>query len=381
MARIFVDRDPPPLLRRATRALALSSILFWSAPAFVAATEPPSSWVTLTTEAYPKKRDDIVFVNRSTAFYGTGKGNLYRTDDAGGSWQLVWHHEGTFIRSLGFVDQRLGFLGNLGMGLGDVSDATPLYRTRDGGASWEPVPLPEHAIAGVCAIDILRTRAIFEGTLRDRTFIHAAGRANGPAQLLRSEDAGETWTAIDLSDRAGMILDVKFLDGYSGFVFAATSSDVAKSHALILATSDGGRTWHDVYRSSRLAEIIWKGSFPSDRVGYATIQSDDDSSTQQRVAKTTDGGHHWSELPLVRDHAAQEFGIGFITERHGWVGTAAGGFETRDGAHTWTPVALAPRANKIRTRASDGTPMIYAIGTQVQRYQDPAQSASRAAAN
>ena len=192
----------------------------------------------------------------------------------------------------------------------------------------------------MCSIDILKTRAIFEGELRERVIIDAAGRANGPAQMLRSEDGGKSWKMIDLSARAGMILDVKFLDAYTGYVFAATSSDVAQSHALILRTTDGGNTWHEVYRSARVAEIIWKASFPTNRVGYATIQSDDDQSTQQRVAKTTDGGEHWRELPLVIDQAAQEFGVGFIDANHGWVGTAAGGFETRDGGNTWSPSRL-----------------------------------------
>jgi photosystem II stability/assembly factor-like uncharacterized protein len=344
------------------------------ASAGFAASPEVSAWTTQPTAAYPKKRDDIVFVDRHTAFYGTGKGDLYRTDDGGRSWRLAWHHEGTFIRSLGFVDRNNGFLGNLGAGIGGVTDTAPLYRTTDGGTTWEPVHL-DQPIAGVCSIDILKTRAIFEGELRERIVIHAAGRANGPAQMLRSEDGGTNWKVIDLSARAGMILDVKFLDAYTGYVFAASSSDVAQSHALILRTTDGGKNWSEVYRSVRTSEIIWKASFPTNRVGYASIQSDDDQSTQQRVAKTTDGGEHWRELPLVVDHAAQEFGVGFVDANHGWVGTAAGGFETRDGGKTWLASPLAPRANKIRTHASDGTPLVYAIGTQVQILEEAAPPA------
>ena len=340
-----------------------------------AASEAPSAWQTQTTEPYPKKRDDIVFVDSATGFYGTGKGKLYRSDDGGHSWRLAWEHEGTFIRSLGFIDRDHGFLGNLGAGLGvpGLTDTIPLYRTSDGGATWQPVPL-EQTISGVCSIDIVKVRAIFEGELRDRIVIHAAGRANGPAQMLRSEDGGASWKKIDLSAQAGMILDVKFLDATTGFVFAGSSSDVAQSNALILRTTDGGQSWHEVYRSARPAEIIWKSSFPGGKIAYATIQSNDEHSTQQRVAKTQDGGLHWHELPLVNDAAAQEFGIGFLDANHGWVGTATGGFETRDGGRSWIHAPLSPRTNKIRTRASDGTPMVYAIGTEVQLLQAPSQA-------
>lgn len=337
-----------------------------------------TDWKILQTEAYAKKRDDIVFVDARSGFYGTGKGRLFRTDNGGDSWKLAWEHEGTFIRSLGFIDSKRGFLGNLGVGIGSVSDSTPLYRTTDGGATWQAIDLGSATIPGVCAIDILKTHAIYEGDIHERIIVHAAGRANGPAKLIRSEDAGQTWSLIDLSDRAGMILDVKFLDPDTGFVFAGSSSDLAKSNALILATSDGGRTWREVYRSQREQEIIWKASFPNTQTGYATIQSDDPANVQQRFLKSSDGGKHWSEFPLVKDTAAQEFGVGFLDATHGWIGTATGGFETRDGGRHWRLSALAPKANKIRTTAVDGTSIIYAIGSEVQIYQPSATETSGA---
>jgi photosystem II stability/assembly factor-like uncharacterized protein len=326
-------------------------------------------WQTLPTETYPKKRDDVVFVDSHTGFYGTGKGNLYRTDDGGQNWRLVWSKPGTFIRSLGFIDAQHGFLGNLGAGLAGITDATPLYETLDGGQTWSPAKIGDAVIPGVCSIDILKSRSIHEGDVSERIYIHAAGRANGPAKLLRSENGGATWTLIDLSSRAGMILDVKFLDPNVGFVFAATNGDISQSNGLILKTTDGGRTWRDVYRSKRLNEILWKGSFVNNRVGYATVQNDDEQNAQQRIVKTVDGGEHWSELPLVVNKSAEELGIGFVSPEKGWVGTAAGGFETRNGGKTWSPSTLAPKANKIRTRAADGTPMIYAIGSEVQVYR------------
>jgi photosystem II stability/assembly factor-like uncharacterized protein len=334
-----------------------------------AATPLPPQWHTLATVAYPKKRDDVVFVNAHTGFYGTGKGNLYRTDNGGQSWTLAWSKPGTFIRSLGFVDARHGFLGNLGAGLAGITDAVPLYETQDGGHSWKPANIGSAAIPGICSIDILPSRSIHEGDVSTRYYIHAAGRADGPAKMLRSENGGATWTLIDLSDRAGMILDVKFLDPNVGFVFAASSGDIAQSNALILKTTDGGRTWHQVYRSARKNEIIWKGSFAGSMVGYATVQNDDSKNVQQRIVKTVDGGAHWTELPLVQNRDAEELGIGFASTEKGWVGTSAGGFETNDGGKSWHPSSLAAKANKIRVHAADGTPMIYAIGSEVQIYR------------
>lgn len=334
---------------------------------FAAAAEP--IWQTLQTEAYPKKRDDIVFVDAKTGFYGTGKGNLYRTQDGGQTWANVWSHPGTFIRSVAFIDAKHGYVGNLGAGLANITDTVPLYETKDGGESWAPAAIGDASIPGVCSIDVLKTKSIHEGQIVERVYIHAAGRANGPAKLLRSENGGESWSLIDLSDRAGMILDVKFLDPNTGFVIAASSGDVAQSNSLILKTTDGGRNWREVYRSKRTGEITWKSSFPDAKTGYVTLQNDDEDNAQQRIAKTVDGGEHWVELPLVADKTATELGVGFVTPEHGWVGTMAGSFETKDGGKSWTPSTLAKSANKIRIIAADGEPMVYAIGSEVQIYR------------
>lgn len=111
---------------------------------------PGPQWRAPATEAYPKKRDDIVFADARIGFYGTGEGKLYRTQDGEQSWQLIWSKPGTFIRSLGFIDTRHGFLGNLGRGLAKITDSTPLYETKDGGLTWEAAKIGTAAVPGVC---------------------------------------------------------------------------------------------------------------------------------------------------------------------------------------------------------------------------------------
>lgn len=322
-----------------------------------------SEWQKLPTAAYPGKQDDVYFVDERHGWYGNGRGELFASADGGDSWQQVWHQPGTFIRALGFVDAELGFLGNIAPGyFPGVTDATLLYRTRDGGRHWTPVELPPaHGLGGICAIDVLR-----DG---DRTVIHAAGRVGGPAGLLRSDDAGEQWRVIALPADAAMVMDVHFIDADTGFVFAATDADVTRSNALILRTDDAGANWHEVYRSARPYELIWKASFPTSSVGYATVQNYDRDSTRRHVVKTIDGGRSWQELPLVDDAAVREFGIGFVDAERGWVGTTVGGFETRDGGASWQPMALGNAVNKFRFVAHDGEVTGWAIGTELHRWR------------
>lgn len=342
------------------------------------ATAPDTApvWRRLHTEAFARKQDDIYFADRSTGWYGNGKGLVYRTRDGGETWTKQWEQPGTFVRALGFVDADVGILGNIGPdSFPGATDPLPLYRTTDGGASWAPVErIDGPAPVGICAIDVLHSEYINAGVLDRRTTLRAGGRVGGPAFLATSRDLGRTWTSVDMSAHTAMILDVKFVNEQVGFIAGASHSDVAQSHARILKTRDGGRSWHAVYESQRPYEITWKMSFPLERVGYVTVQNyDPDTAVVQRyVAKTVDGGETWSELPLVADHKVREFGVGFVDELHGWVGATPNGFETRDGGKTWTPGRFGATSNKFRIVRDAKGISVFAIGPEVYKLELPA---------
>ena len=337
-------------------------------------------WQKSATEPYQGKQDDLYFVSPTVGFYGNGAGKVFRTDDGGATWKTIMNQPGTYVRALAFLDDRRGFVGNLGPeSFPGVTDPQLLYRTDDGGASWQPVALPSpDGARGVCAIDVLALDAVNAGHRLHRELVHVGGRVGGPAALFRSLDGGRAWTRLPLPPEIAMILDVKFQDVSTGFVFAGSDPDVAKSNGVIGKTTDGGQTWKIVYRSPRPFELMWKGAFPTRLIGYATLQNytgeaaEDPQSgvTAQKprfVVKTTDGGDTWHELPLVEDARVQEFGVGFVDDRHGWVGAIPTGFATRDGGATWTPAPDMPKAgNKIRiVRTPTGT-AVWAIGLDVR---------------
>lgn len=361
------------LTAAAFAALACAMPLAAEEAAPVAAAPAAGEWRTFPTEAYPGKRDSISFVDETHGWYGTGAGDLFATQDGGTTWQKVASRPGTFVRAVAFVDRQNGFIGNIGTDYyPGVIDETPLYRTRDGGVTWEAVDTGDATIKGVCAIDILPVKRIYQGELRPRTIIHAAGRVGGPTGMLRSVDGGETWSVIDMSAHAGMILDVKFFDENTGLVFAATNSDPVQAEGLVLRTEDGGKTWREVYRSGRAYELIWKASFPQGGdTGYATVQSYDPERATQLVIRSDDRGATWREIEIAQDKTARQFGIGFVSADVGFVGTAAGGFATQDGGTTWERAPIARAANKFQTVPTDKGVRVYAIGTQVQAIDLP----------
>jgi photosystem II stability/assembly factor-like uncharacterized protein len=335
-----------------------------------------AKWQKLDTVAYRGKQDDIFFLTADLGWYVNGDGKIYKTIDSGKTWIEKLSQPGTFFRTIGFVNEKIGFAGNIGTDyFPGVTDTTPLYMTDDGGDTWRAVSaIDGPTVKGLCAIDVLHTKFINSGVLDSRTVIHAGGRVGGPAFLLRSMDGGKSWKSQDVSAHTKMILDVKFFDENRGFIMGASDTDTEKSNALIIATQDGGATWKKVYQSTRPFELTWKASFPTRDTGYVTIQNynPDKTISQRYVVKTIDGGATWNEIPLVNDHAVRQFGVGFADEKIGWVGTTTGGYQTIDGGATWTSVAEMGRAsNKVRI-VRDGSGFVaYAIGLDVRKISAP----------
>ncbi len=339
----------------------LSSILLF--------TNAQTGWQKQTTVPYPGKQDDICFVDENNGWYCNGQGKIYYTNNGGSSWEKVYDKPGTFFRCIAFIDTLKGFVGNVGTDyFPNVKDTIPLYKTIDGGKTWEPVNYSGNYVKGLCAIDIVKEQFINHGNIDFRYHIYGVGRVGSPANMMVSHDDGKTFAANSMNEDCKMLFDIKMFNTKEGFVCAANNEDITQSNALILYTKDGGKTWEKKYQSTRPYETTWKVSFPTRKVGYVTIQSYNPDTTikQQRVAKTIDGGKTWKEVNLCEDAAAREFGVGFINDKHGFVGTMNSGYETADSGETWTKINIGIAANKIRVYDFNKTNLnLFAIGVSV----------------
>ena len=328
-------------------------------------------WTKLNTERYPGKQDDIVFINEREGWYVNGYGSIYHTQNAGLTWEKQWEKKGTFFRCIAFTDSLRGFAGTVGTDyFPNVKDTIPLYATSDGGKTWAPVSYSGPYVKGLCALDIVREQYINHGKTDYKIHIYGVGRVGGPANMIVSHDGGLTWSSSSMDSGCKMLFDIHMFDKNNGVVCAASDEDIEKSNALILMTADGGKTWKKVYQSNRPFEGTWKASFPTRQTGYVTIQSynPDPKEKQQRIVKTTDGGATWQEMNLVEDASARQFGVGFIDEVHGFVGTMNSGYETKDGGKTWMPTDLGRACNKIRIyKDANGKVYGYAIGVDVMK--------------
>ncbi len=332
-------------------------------------------WTQLKTDVYRGKQDDICAIDEQNAWYINGFGKIYRTRDGGKTWTIQLEKKGTFFRCIAFVDSLTGFAGTVGTDyFPGVTDTIPLYSTKNGGATWQAVNYSGKYVKGLCALDIVKEQYINHGEIGYKYHIYGVGRVGSPANFIVSHDGGATFQSMDMSAYCSALYDIKMFNTKEGFACASTTEAVETSHASILRTTDGGATWKKVFESTRPYEIAWKLHFPTAKTGYATIQSYNPDTTvmAQHFIKTTNGGKKWKEYDLCSDYKARSFGVGFIDEKTGFIGTLNSGYATNDGGKTWTKTDLGRACNKIRIyRTPTGKIYGYAIGVNVYQLQMP----------
>lgn len=347
-----------------------SSIFLFLIP-FLSLAQKNYSWEKLETDPYKGKQDDIYFINEQTGWYINGYGKIYHTSNGGKTWTLQLEKKGTFFRCIAFMDSLRGFAGTVGTDyFPNVTDTIPLYQTQDGGKTWTPAIYSGKYVKGLCALDIVKEQFIDHGEIGYKYHIYGVGRVGSPANFMVSHDDGKTFTSMDMSSYCNGLYDIKMFDKEEGFACASTTIEVEKSHACILHTRDGGKTWKKVFETQRPYEISWKLFFPTRKTGYATIQSynPDSTVTLQHFIKTTNGGTKWKEYELCNEYKARSFGVGFIDEETGFIGTRTGGYQTKNGGKSWEKVDMGMACNKIRiVHKPNGEIYGYAIGVNVYK--------------
>jgi photosystem II stability/assembly factor-like uncharacterized protein len=235
---------------------------------------------------------------------GAAAGGVFESSDAGTTWTPV------------FDDQQVLNIGALAthptdsdivyVGTGEANgssfsyDGNGVYRTLDGGQSWQHLGLAETRRIGRIAIDPANPQ---------RVFVAAAGGVFAPDEfrgVYRSTDGGTTWTRVLFVAPTAGAIDLAIDPGNPARIYAAmwehystpTQWVAGGVNSGIWQSQDGGTSW------TRLTSGLPNISPSVGRIGLAIAASSpqtvyamilDDPGKLIGVYKTTNAGVSWTK--------------------------------------------------------------------------------------
>ncbi len=240
-----------------------------------------------------------------------------------------------------------------------------LWKTTDGGTTWQPVTDGKITSASVGAVAVCEANpdVVYIGT-GEREL---RGNIQAGDGIYRSSDAGKTWKHVGLQ-AARNISEIRVDPKNCDRAFAAVFGHYGEENAErgIYRTTDGGATWKKVlFRDGRTAgvavdidasdpQVVYAGLWEAWRKPWGMSSGGKGSG----LFKTTDGGDTWTELTHKPGLIPQGMLVGKVdvsvspaddSRVYAILEADSGGvFRSDDGGMTWT------RTNserKLRQRA------------------------------
>ena len=240
-----------------------------------------------------------------TFYFGAAGGGIWKTLDAGRTWQPIFDHGPSSIGAIAIAasNPKTIYAGTGQISTRyDVAAGEGMYKSVDGGASWQAIGLKDTRHIGSIWVDPHNADIVMVAALGH---VFASNDERG---VFRSEDGGKTWqkTLFVSADTGAVDIAVDPQD--SNLVFASVwqmrfhpwlsyfTPDVGPESGVYKSV-DGGRHW---------ARVIG-GGFPQGKLGriglvathtakgtrvYATVDSDDVGG----LYRSDDAGANWQRV-------------------------------------------------------------------------------------
>ncbi len=254
---------------------------------------------------------DIVIdeTDPSVWYVGVGSGGVWKTVNAGTTWTPIFDDESSY--SIGCITIDPNDRNTIWVGTGEnvsgrhVAYGDGIYRSRDGGGSWEKMGLENSEHIGMIRIDPRDSNTIF---VASQGPLWSGGGDRG---LYKSTDGGANWRKVlgeglgnsDIDDEYTGVNEVH-LDPRNPDVMYAVSWQRLRTVAAVMdggpgtgihKSMDGGETWREL-KTGLPEEVMGKIGFAispqnPDTV-YATIELDNRTGGFWR---SDDGGETWEK--------------------------------------------------------------------------------------
>ncbi|HET9110234.1 MAG TPA: hypothetical protein VFN78_05355 [Ktedonobacterales bacterium] len=316
---------------------------------------------------------DVIYVGTGEA---TIRGNVSHGDgvyvsmDGGHSWRKSGLEDSRHIGDIIVHPQRpeVAYVAAQGHAWGPSAERG-VYRTRDGGATWERILFKsERAGANDIAMDPNHPDTLYAAIWQAQRYPHALVSGGEDSGLWKSVDGGETWKDISRGPGlpTGLLgkIGVAASPARPGRVWAiieAGGKDGADDGGLF-RSDDWGETWERINAERELRGRPWY---------YMHLFADpQDAETiwnlNLKCWKSTNGGAKFTEVPTPHgdNHAL------WIDPRNSnrmIEGNDGGACVTFDGAYTWSSLLNQPTAQFYHVTTDDQNPY-HVYGSQQDNF-------------
>ena len=246
-------------------------------------------------------------------FVGTSVGGIFRTQDGGQSWDPVFDAIGR--PSIGNIAIAPSNPQIIYVGTGEANGSATsgaffgdgMYRSNDGGDTWENIGLPESHHIG---------RIVVDPSNPDRVFVAATGVLYGTSQergVYRTVDGGNTWERILFLSESTAAIDLVINPDNPDILFAAMwertreawQRDYGGLTSTVHRTIDGGDTWEQLGAAQGLpapdeqtGRIGLAISDSDPNTLYARYTTNEITNEFNGLYKTTNSGDSWTLVTL-----------------------------------------------------------------------------------
>jgi photosystem II stability/assembly factor-like uncharacterized protein len=237
--------------------------------------------------------------NPARYFVGVASGGVWKTINAGTTWQPVFDNEGSYSIGAIVLDPKNPLTVWVGTGENNsqrsVSYGNGVYKSEDGGRSWRNVGLRNSEHIGRIAIDP-----------KDSNIVYVASQGplwgpGGDRGLFKTTDGGKTWKNIlNISENTG-VTEVVIDHNDPNTIYCASYQRRRHMWTLInggpesaiYKSTDAGATWNKLRAGLPTAEMgrIGLAISPVDsNVIYATVEAAD---RKGGIFRSSDRGGSW----------------------------------------------------------------------------------------
>jgi len=243
----------------------------------------------------------------NTYYVGAASGGVFKTTNAGGNWQPIFDEQGSL--SIGDITISKTNSNTVWVGTGEVNagggslayDGNGIYKSTDGGVSWEQKGLPDVGSIGKIVLHPTNDAIIWVGAMGP-LFKDDPNRG-----VYKSTDGGNTWQQTLFVSNTTGVVDMAIDPTNGDIVYAASWDRVRRPQfrqyggegSGLYKSVDGGVTWTEMTNGlpsapSEKGRISIDIAESNPQVLYARYA--DAAGNIQGAYKTQDAGATWTTI-------------------------------------------------------------------------------------